>query len=131
MESSITNNLPKNSQALADKSADKAQGGSRDALHAAKEAGATLLSKADELRSDTGSALTKAVGRAQSMGRHGIDAVGDAVGDAAEQALDVASIASDSIVRYTKKNPIQALMIAAASGALLLSVIKVLKTSRD
>jgi ElaB/YqjD/DUF883 family membrane-anchored ribosome-binding protein len=127
MESSITNNLPKNSQALADKAIDKAQGGSRDPQHAAKEAGSTLLNKADELRSDAGSALTKAVGRAQSMGRHGIDAVGDA----AEQALDVASIASDSIVRYTRKNPIQALMIAAASGALLLSVIKVLKTSRD
>jgi hypothetical protein len=69
MENSITSNLPKNAQALADKAADKAQGGIRDAQQAAKDAGSTLSSKVEELRSDTGSALTKAVDRVQSMGK--------------------------------------------------------------
>ncbi len=101
MESSITSNLPKNRQALADKAA--------------------------ELSSSAGSALTKAVGRVQSIGRQGVDAVSDA----AQQAREVASDTSDSIIRYTKKNPIKALMIAAASGALLLTLAKVLKPSRD
>ena len=127
MESSITSNLPKNSQALADKAADKVQGGIRDAQHAAKDAGATLSSKVEELRSDTGSTLTKAVERAQSIGRQGVDAVSDA----AQQARVVASDATDLIISYTKENPIKALMLAAASGALLLSLIKVLKPSRD
>jgi len=94
MESSITANLSKNSQALADKAADKVQGGIRDAQHAAKEAAA-------------------------------------AVTDAAQRTRDVASHTAGSIVRYTKKNPMTALMIAAASGALLLGLIKVLTPSRD
>ena len=48
----------------------------------------------------------------------------DAVSDAASQA-------SDTIIAYTKKNPVQALMIAAVSGALLLALAKFLAPSRD
>jgi ElaB/YqjD/DUF883 family membrane-anchored ribosome-binding protein len=127
MESSITGNLQKNSQMHADKAADKVQGGIRDAQQAAKEAGSTLSNKVEELRSDVGSALTKTVDRVQTMGKQGIDAVTDA----AQRTRDVAANTADSISRYTKKNPMKALMIAAASGALLLSLIKVLRPSRD
>jgi ElaB/YqjD/DUF883 family membrane-anchored ribosome-binding protein len=101
MESSITGNLPKNGQKITD--------------------------KVDDLRDETTSALTKAVSRAQSMGRQSIDAIGEM----ASQARDVASNASDSVVAYTKKNPVTALAIAAASGALLYAVIKALTPSRD
>ena len=101
MESSITGNLPKNGQKIID--------------------------KVDELRDETAPALTKAVSRAQSMGRQSIDAIGEMAG----QARDVASNASDSVVAYTKKNPVTALAIAAASGALLYAVIKALTPSRD
>ena len=105
METSTTGDLAKNGQTLADKAADKVQGGIRDA----------------------GAALTKTVGRAQAMGRQGIDAVSDA----AQRAQEIASDTSDSIIRYTKKNPVKALLIAAASGALIVSVIQLLKPSRD
>jgi len=98
MESSITANLLKNGQTLV-----------------------------DELRSDAGSALSKSVGRVQSLGQQGFDAVSDA----AQRAQDIASDASDSVIRYTKKNPVKALLIAAASGALLLSIIQLLNPSRD
>lgn len=101
MENSITGNLPKNGQKIAD--------------------------KVDDLRGDATSALTKAANRAQSMGRQSIDAISEV----ASQARDVASNASDSIVAYTKKNPVTALAIAAASGALLYAVIKALTPSRD
>jgi hypothetical protein len=47
------------------------------------------------------------------------------------QARDAASDASDSIIDYTKKNPITALAIAAASGALLYAAVKALLPSRD
>jgi ElaB/YqjD/DUF883 family membrane-anchored ribosome-binding protein len=101
MENSVTGNLPKNGQKIAD--------------------------KVDDLRGDATSALTKAASRAQSMGRQSIDAISDV----ASQARDVAYDASDSIVAYTKKNPLTALMIAAASGALLYAAIKALTPSRD
>jgi ElaB/YqjD/DUF883 family membrane-anchored ribosome-binding protein len=101
MENSVTGNLQKNGQKIAD--------------------------KVDDLRGDAASSLTKAANRAQSMGRQSIDAISEV----ASQARDAASNASDSIVAYTKKNPVTALAIAAASGALLYAAIKALTPSRD
>jgi ElaB/YqjD/DUF883 family membrane-anchored ribosome-binding protein len=127
MDNSITGNLSKNGQTLADQAADKVQGGIRDAQQAAKDAGANLSGKVEELRSDAGSALSKTVARAQAIGRQSVDAVSDA----AQRARDVASDTSDSILSYTKDNPVKALLIAAATGALLVSVIQLLKPSRN
>jgi ElaB/YqjD/DUF883 family membrane-anchored ribosome-binding protein len=126
MDSSTTGSLSKNGQTLADQAADKVQGGIRDAQQAAKDAGANLSSKVEDLRSSAGSAISNTVARAQSIGRQGIDAVSDA----AQRARDVASDTSDSVIRYTRANPVKAILIAAASGALLLSVIQLLKPSR-
>jgi len=101
MENSITGNLPKNGQKMAD--------------------------KVDDLRGEAVPALNKAVSRAQAMGRQSIDAIGDL----ASQARDAAANASDSVVAYTRRNPVTALAIAAASGALLYAAIKALTPSRD
>ncbi len=101
MENSITGNLAKNGQTMAD--------------------------KVDDLRSEAVPALNKAMSRAQAVGRHSIDAIGDL----ASQARDAAANASDSVVAYTRKNPVTALAIAAASGALLYAAIKALTPSRN
>lgn len=127
MDNSTTSGFVKNGQTVADKAADKVEGGIRGAHHAVKEAGATVSSKVDDLRSDATPVLTKVVGRAQSMGRQGMDTISDV----ARQARDVASNTSDSIVDYTKNNPVKALAIAVASGALLYAAIKTLTPSRD
>jgi ElaB/YqjD/DUF883 family membrane-anchored ribosome-binding protein len=55
----------------------------------------------------------------------------DAVSDAAQRTRDAASYASDSIIVYTRENPVKALLIAAASGALLLSLMNIIKSRRD
>ena len=127
MENSITSDLQKNGQALADKAADKVQGGLRDAKHAAKEAGAAVSNKVDELQRDAGPTVARAVDRVRSVGRQSMDAVSDA----AQRTRDAASYASDSIVVYTRENPVKALLIAAASGALLLSLMNIIKSRRD
>jgi ElaB/YqjD/DUF883 family membrane-anchored ribosome-binding protein len=88
--------------------------------------GQKIADKVDDLQGDATSALTKAASRAQTMGRQSIDAISEV----ASQARDAASNASDSIVAYTKKNPVTALAIAAASGALLYAAIKALTPSR-
>jgi ElaB/YqjD/DUF883 family membrane-anchored ribosome-binding protein len=126
MESSTTGNLPKNGHTLADKAAEKVQDGIRDAQQAAKEAGSNLSDRVEALRSEAGSALTKTFARAQSIGRQGVDAVSDA----AQRAREVAAGTSDSIITYTRENPVKALLIATASGALLVSLIQMLKPSR-
>jgi ElaB/YqjD/DUF883 family membrane-anchored ribosome-binding protein len=115
-----SNNFAKTSQAIANKAADKVQAGIADTQHAAKEAGSSLSAKVDELRSDAAPVLKEAVGRAQAMGKQSISAVGDA-----------ASNATDTIIAYTRDNPVQALMIAAASGALLMALIQMRIPSRD
>jgi ElaB/YqjD/DUF883 family membrane-anchored ribosome-binding protein len=127
MENSIANDLQKNGQALADKAADKVQGGIRDAKHAAQEAGSALSNKVDELQHDAAPAVKKAFDRVRSVSRQGMEAAGDA----AQRTRDAASYASDSVIAYTRENPVKALLIAAASGALLLSLINVIKSSRD
>jgi ElaB/YqjD/DUF883 family membrane-anchored ribosome-binding protein len=100
MESSTIGNLPKNGQ--------------------------TLTDKVDDLRGDAVPALKKAVSRAQAAGRQSIDAIGDL----ASQARDAAASASDSVAAYTRRNPVTALAIAAACGALLYAAIKALTPSR-
>jgi ElaB/YqjD/DUF883 family membrane-anchored ribosome-binding protein len=101
MENSVTGILPKN--------------------------GLTMADRVDGPRVDATPALKKAVRRVQSLGSQSIDTISDM----ANQARDAASNASDSIITYTRKNPITALAIAAASGALLYAAIKALTPSRD
>jgi ElaB/YqjD/DUF883 family membrane-anchored ribosome-binding protein len=101
MENSVTGTLPKN--------------------------GLTVADRVDGPRVDAIPALKKAVSRVQSLGSQSVDAISDM----ANRARDAASNASDSITAYTRKNPITALAIAAASGALLYAAIRALTPSRD
>ena len=101
MENVTTGNLPKNGQ--------------------------TITHQADDVGGEVAPALKKAISRAQSVGRQSIDAFSDM----ASQARDAAANASDSIVAYTRKNPVTALAIAAAAGALIYAAVKALTPSRE
>jgi hypothetical protein len=125
MESSVSSE--KTSSGLANKAADKVQSGLHSAQGRAVDAEKALSSEVNDLQSEAGSTLTKAAGRAQSMGKQGFDAIANM----ASQARDVVSDTSQSIVAYTKKNPAKALTIAATSGALLYAAIKMVAPSRD
>jgi ElaB/YqjD/DUF883 family membrane-anchored ribosome-binding protein len=127
MENSGTSGFAKTGQTLADKATDKVQSGVRVAQDTARDAGNILSTKLDDVRSEAGTVVKAASSRVQSMGKQGLDAISDAVG----QARDMASDASDSVIAFTKKNPVTALAIAAASGALLYAVIKASIPSRD
>ena len=105
MESITKANLEKSSQELADKAADKSQTGIRNAKESAGKAG----------------------GRGQSAAQQGFDGLNDM----ADQAREMLSNAADSVVSYTKKNPLQALAIAAASGALIYAALKAFRAYRD
>ena len=98
-------NLSQQGQDLVNKAADKAKGG---------------INKAASALSDT-----------VESARQQSEPIIDQVGTAANHIRDGAAEAADSLVTYTKGNPMKALMIAAAAGALLLTVIKALTPSRD
>jgi ElaB/YqjD/DUF883 family membrane-anchored ribosome-binding protein len=127
MENSVTSGFAKTGQTLTDKAADKVQSGVRVAQDTARDAGNVLSSKLDDVRSEAGTVVKSGARRIQSMGQQGLDEITDAVG----QARDVVSDASDSVIAFTKKNPVTALAIAAASGALLYAAIRASIPSRD
>jgi ElaB/YqjD/DUF883 family membrane-anchored ribosome-binding protein len=120
MENTVAGNFAKTSQALADKAADKAQTGIHSAQAAVKDAGDALSRKISDVQSKAGSSV-------QSAARQGFDAVSDI----ADQARDMASGAVDSVVSYTKKNPLQALAIAVAAGALIYAATRTYRYYRD
>lgn len=91
------------------------------------EAGAALASKVDEIQSDATAGFRKATARAQAMGKQGVDAATEFAG----RARDTVSAASQSVIDYTRENPVKALAIAAVSGALLLTIAKAIRASRD
>jgi ElaB/YqjD/DUF883 family membrane-anchored ribosome-binding protein len=49
----------------------------------------------------------------------------------AQQVRNSATQASESLVSYTRENPLKAILIAAASGAILATLLKALSRSRD
>jgi ElaB/YqjD/DUF883 family membrane-anchored ribosome-binding protein len=59
--------------------------------------------------------FSRVAGQAQAFGKQSVDA----------------AQASDSVISYTQENPVKALLIAAASGALLLTLINAITPSRD
>jgi hypothetical protein len=55
----------------------------------------------------------------------------EAANTATKQVRDTTMHASDSLVAFTKENPIKTILAAAASGALLLALFNALGRSRD
>ncbi len=127
MDNSTTSNMGQQGQNFADRGAEKLKSGISDAKGAAQQAGDKLASTVESLRSNTGPAIDKFTGQAKAVAKQGVDAVNTMAG----QVSDAASDFSDNIMSYTRENPMKALLIAVASGALLLTVVKALTPSRD
>jgi hypothetical protein len=107
--STISNDLAKQGQVFAEKTADTVNGGIRNARQTATKIRETAADQAQTL-----------------LGR-GIDSA-KAI---AQQVRDGAMQASESLVTYAKENPVKAFLIAAASGAFLLTLFNALSRSRD
>jgi ElaB/YqjD/DUF883 family membrane-anchored ribosome-binding protein len=118
-----TGDFSKQAQDLADKAANKIQGGIQDGQRAVNRAGDQISSKADEFRSEAQPLLKKAAKQANAFAQ--------SVGDARRQARDAASQASESVIAYAKENPVKAILIATASGAVLATLFHAIFRSRD
>jgi hypothetical protein len=71
--------------------------------------------------------IDKMTDTAQAVARQGRDMADAAI----QQMRDTGADISHTMMKYTKKNPGRALLIAAASGALLAALIVGLTPSRD
>jgi ElaB/YqjD/DUF883 family membrane-anchored ribosome-binding protein len=127
METTVADSFAKTAKALADKAANKAQAGIHGSQESVKVGRNGLSSKVGDVHDKAAPVIVEAAGRAQSRAQQSFDAISDI----ADQARDMAASATDSIVSYTKKNPVKALAIAAASGAVLYAAIKTFRSYRD
>ena len=71
--------------------------------------------------------MNKATDKARAAAKQGRDMTDAALQQVRDTAVDV----SDGILKYTKRNPGKALLIAATSGALLAALIVARTSSRD
>ena len=122
-----TNDAVSRGHAIVDKAADHLQGGLREAQHTADAGASALSNKVDTIRRNAGPAMEKAVDATDGLLTRSLNAVADASRNMRAKVADT----QDSIVGYTTDNPVKELIIAAATGAVLVSLIRALGTSRD
>ena len=114
-------------QDMGDNAADSAQSAIRSTQRAADQALGRLSDTVDDVRSKAGPMLNKVTAQAQAAAQRGMDAVRDT----SQQLRDRALQAQDMTVAYVKDEPIKAMLIAAATGAVLMGLISMLGRSRD
>lgn len=109
---------------------EKAAGATQDALRSTQQAvdrtANKMAGKVDDLRSQAAPAINKAADVASSV----FDHAKETLFDTSQQLRDQAKKASDMAVSYTKDEPIKAMLIAAATGALLMGLITMMARSR-
>jgi len=125
--SGTTNSLSQQGQDTLDKGASSAQGAIRSTQRAADNAFDSLSDKVDEARGQVAPMLSKVSSQAEAAARRGMDAVRDT----SQQLREKAHMASDMTVAYVKDEPIKAMLIAAATGAVLMGLINMMGRSRD
>ena len=101
-----------------------------------------MNSDAKNFGRQVGAGAEKAADQAQTAARDTAQTVKDKASEisdqvaarareVAERARDAASRASDSVVGFTRDNPVPALLIAAAAGAVIATLVTTLIRSRD
>ena len=94
--------------------------------HAAHQADDRLAERAHQAINTAKPVIERLTEEAESRARRGLDSARDA----SRQLRERAAHASDSTVRYIKDEPVKAMLIAAATGAALVTVISLLSRSR-
>lgn len=120
-------NLAKQGQDIADRAADKIQSGIRSAKEIGTLAVDRLSDKVESARSSTGPVLGKVADQAESVWGSTVDSL-SATGIRVRSTV---SELGESVVTYTKDNPVKAILISAAAGALIAAVVRALRPSRD
>jgi ElaB/YqjD/DUF883 family membrane-anchored ribosome-binding protein len=115
-----TNNLAKQGQELADKAADKFQSGIRNVKDTGSYAADRLSDRVESARSATGPSLDKAANQAHSMLSQSVGSLSAA----GKKARSTVSDVGDSVVAYTKDNPVKTILIAAATGVLISAIVR-------
>ena len=119
--------LSQHGQDADSKPTDATKDGIRSAQDATDEGIDKAFSKAVEVRVQAAQMLGMVSDQAQKLVEQGRDALRDT----SQLVRDKASQASDTAVGYTKDEPMKAILLAAAAGAVLMGLVTLLARSRD
>jgi ElaB/YqjD/DUF883 family membrane-anchored ribosome-binding protein len=112
---------------LADQVADNAGQAIRSTQGVANAAFDKLSEKVESVRDRAVPVLDRLAGQAEVAARRSADAVRETSAQLRERATRV----SDSTVGYIKDEPVKAMLIAAATGAVLMALMRMLSRSRS
>jgi ElaB/YqjD/DUF883 family membrane-anchored ribosome-binding protein len=115
MEPLGSNNFGKQTQDLADKAAEKVQSGIRTAKDTSNQVADRLSDTVEAARNRVGPSIAKAADQAQAVANQTRNSLDAATKKVRATAADV----SDSVISYTKDNPVKAILISATVGALI------------
>ena len=104
----------------ADSAIDKTRRVANDALDSAADA-------VDSIRDKAEPTVRRLASQAETLARRGVEAVRDSSQQLREQATEM----TDRTTRYVKDEPLKAVLIAAASGAVLMAVLTVIARSGE
>jgi ElaB/YqjD/DUF883 family membrane-anchored ribosome-binding protein len=123
----ISKNFGKQGQDLVDKTADKVQNGIRTAQDAANRGADKLSEGVDSVRRNTGRTLENTADKARSAANQAMDSLDGASKTMRATIADV----GDSVLTYTQDNPVKAILISAAVGAIIATAVTTLSRARD
>ena len=123
---SINDNFNKG-QALADKTADTVQSGIRTAKTAATEAADKFSDSVGKAKNRLGATMDNAADEAKSIASKARESLSAATDTVRARVSDV----GDSVVSYTKDNPVKALLLSAAVGVVIGALATTLVRVRD
>jgi len=113
---------------LADQAAQNADSALKSTQRMANEALESLSDKVHEVRDQAVPVLNRVAAKAEELARRSADAMRDRSAD----IRDRATRASDATIGYIKDEPVKAILIAAATGAVLMALLSLLnRRQRD
>ena len=122
----ITNANAQASDNLADRAATSADHAIRSTQYAVNGALDTLAANVQDLRHHTAPLLDRATGHASALVHRGADSVRAT----SQQLRAVARQTTDDTRGYIRDEPVKAVLIAAATGAVLMALLNLLGHSR-
>ena len=119
--------LGQEAASLADHAADSATSAIRSTQNVTNEAFDRLSDKVESARSHAAPLLDRLTSQAEIAARRSAEVVRDT----SAQLRDKAARASDTTVGYIREEPVKSMLIAAATGAVLMALISLLRSRRD
>jgi ElaB/YqjD/DUF883 family membrane-anchored ribosome-binding protein len=127
MPSSTTKPFGQTPTNVADQASTAADSAIRSTQRTADEAFDALSNKVDDLRSQAAPLINRVSAKAEDAAKRGLEAMRDS----SQQLREKAQLASESTVAYVKDEPVKSMLIAAATGALLMGLVSLMGRSRD